>query len=1125
MAIDTRPPRSIPGPPAHVDTEDVDRVHDRMAWFYKSRRTDGVARDMYAKGSAVRHRIQKELPKAPPGGPGSVNWTPLGPSLITHGQASGHPGVSGRINGLAVGPGGERIYAGAANGGVWLSEDSGDSWRPLDDYLMSPTLLTAMQADSLSVGAIAVVFGSDRTDDVIFVGTGEPQSSFDQPLGDGYFGIGVRVSTGGGDAGTWDVEADNLAGHGMFRLVVDPDDTDLVFAATSTGIFRRPRSGSRDAWDQVTDPLFRNPTGAVSDLIVAGSGTDKHYYAAFWDDGVYKSRDGSSWIALTGVSTGRIVLAAGESDHDVVYALDETGALFRLVGHAFEQVTGTPPIFPGRQGGYDIVLAVDPSSPEIVYLGGDITFDQDDYTLALFRGAVSGGPGSWSFPFNPANSGNNGLDSSHDATWIGRGIHPDVHSFAFGLTADGSAHDGSIVWVGCDGGMFASTDSGQLGTFVPRNEGMAVVELTYIAADPTNEAIVWSGCQDNGNLRRRGDSVWYESPEGDGGGVAVDPNDPLRIMRQYHNAGSWDSTGTQFFGALHVATDGGQSESSWSVLNFPPQSASPSAAFKAATNQEDGATGFYAPIVTSPAGETPTLAVFGTYRVWMTADWGSSWVTLPTGTNPYAHATPDLNQDRLDGSSVTALQYPTPDLLLAATSGGVWRFDRSGTTWSMTPIPTSGLPASASITGVAVEDPMAGTMYVTLGGGGVDHVWYFDGTSWRSAGLSQGVLDVPAHGVVLDPDDSNSLYIGTDVGCWHGEKTGPTSWTWRLFSDGLPEAAIMDIQIHAASRLLRVATHGRGAWEIPIDETAGADPELFVRANAADAGHRLPGIDVAPDPTAPGQVVDLTMSPDVKVRRGIADDPAPPFPGRILINTTPMMSGPDVKRWQAHMASKGWALKVDGFYGPISKAVCAAFQQENGLGVDGRVGPETWPASCGYPALGPDPTAFDFSVNVGDDIDRTTRTGLADATGTNRVLVQVHNRGHSPVAANDVTVLLLMAATSGGPPAFPADLATRVAALDDSNWPDAAGWSFADPTSPYRQPPSDLTDRLPQVVEYDVDFAATSFSDGDEVTLAVIAHTPSDAFTSTETDPVTLVGADRHVALRTIRLVAVTPFP
>jgi len=35
--------------------------------------------------------------------------------------------VSGRVTGLAVGPDGLRVYAGAANGGVWFSHDGGET--------------------------------------------------------------------------------------------------------------------------------------------------------------------------------------------------------------------------------------------------------------------------------------------------------------------------------------------------------------------------------------------------------------------------------------------------------------------------------------------------------------------------------------------------------------------------------------------------------------------------------------------------------------------------------------------------------------------------------------------------------------------------------------------------------------------------------------------------------------------------------------------------------------------------------------------------------------------------------------------------------------------------------------
>jgi len=69
--------------------------------------------------------------------------------------------------------------------------------------------------------------------------------------------------------------------------------------------------------------------------------------------------------------------------------------------------------------------------------------------------------------------------------------------------------------------------------------------------------------------------------------------------------------------------------------------------------------------------------------------------------------------------------------------------------------------------------------------------------------------------------------------------------------------------------------------------------------------------------------------------------PAPPWPGRILINQRPMMSGADVRTWQA----RAGRITVDGWYGPQSEARCREIQRQVGLPVDGRVGPNTWPAT------------------------------------------------------------------------------------------------------------------------------------------------------------------------------------
>src|SRR5262252_2515146 len=45
-----------------------------------------------------------------------------------------------------------------------------------------------------------------------------------------------------------------------------------------------------------------------------------------------------------------------------------------------------------------------------------------------------------------------------------------------------------------------------------------------------------------------------------------------------------------------------------------------------------------------------------------------------------------------------------------------------------------------------------------------------------------------------------------------------------------------------------------------------------------------------------------------------------------------------VKPWQQQMKNRGWSIGVDGIYGPQSESVARQFQQEKGLGVDGKVG-------------------------------------------------------------------------------------------------------------------------------------------------------------------------------------------
>ncbi|MDQ1700171.1 MAG: hypothetical protein QOG34_2034, partial [Frankiaceae bacterium] len=867
-------------PGEYLDREEGD-AGERERWRAASRINPKhpPARDAFLRASTQRRHLEREQLRAnthnghapaegtipaggiagQPGPPGSVNWTPLGPSALALGN--GRSAYSGRITALSVGPGGNRVYAGSANGGVWFSGDAGSTWAPLDEFATSsPT--AGLSADSQSTGSIAVKYGASAAADLIYVGTGEGSGGYDA-----YQGIGVQRSASGGSAGTWTLEATNLAGTSISALVIDPDTPALVVAGTGRGIYHRPTSGSATNWVQATAGL-PTPNAAVSDLVVAGTGASKLFYAAVpSQNAVYSSPDAITWTAVgtlpaapaSGVS--RLALAVAESDPSTVYVYRDDATLARLNAGAWHVVAATPPasvMFITGQGWYDLVVAADPSNANTVYLVG-----QAMSGLAMFKGTITGGPTSYSFGFT------NTAAPYNDPTFIGNNIHPDGHAFAFALNATGTAHDSTNVWVGNDGGLWHSTLSGANNTWVPRNAGLAITEHSHLAQRADTDAVVFATAQDNGTERYIGESVWKFVDGGDGGGIAMDQNNPARIMHQYAGgSGFYLYGGTYYFSScLSASTDGG---ATFSGVNWPPYTANTPEQRQAV---QDEWVGFVAPLATAPAGSAVSRVAFGSKRLWISDDWGANWVTLPTGTNPYATATPSATQDVLDGNTVTAITMPSADVILAATYAQVFRFDRNTTTgvWTRTAITTTGLPAYHYITGLAMADITTGAFYASLGYVGSPHLYYFDGTAWHVA-LPTSQIDSPAQSVVVDPSNSNIVYVGTDVGCWKGVKTAATTWTWSVFSQGLPEVAIVDLQFHAVTRLLRAATHGRGVWEIPVDATSEQDPDIYLRVDYADSGRmvggaRHPFVEGAIDPTRTSAHVYHWMSPDIKIRR------------------------------------------------------------------------------------------------------------------------------------------------------------------------------------------------------------------------------------------------------------------
>ena len=1175
----TRPPSSEhAGEDPLVETSEGGNYVHRLAWMAR-RRGYGVRmaeirprpRDDRERSAGALDASPDDGPAlAPPGAPGTRNWTPMGPSAVGQGQAFGRPVVSGRVLGIEVAPGATHAYAGVADGGLWrwtpdtTAVPPADVWQPEDEFITGAAT-PGLSANSLSVGDIAVNFGVDANRDLIFVGTGEVHT---QPGGAGprvpggiggeYFGVGVRVSAPVVGAGprAWVLEAVHLAGQGIFRMVLDTDDPTRVWAATTAGVFFRPAGAvaAALAWPQMgvggANPL---PAGGLfTDIRVGGTtlAGNKVVWVAVDDQGVFRTTDGgvgAAWNLVPGIpvapAPGRISLAIDESvgNPTVVYAVTELGHLFRFDSAGdtrFRRVQALPgaQVLLRGQGFYDLAVAVAPGSSNRVFIGGATVRSAatgGEWELSAYRSDLTN-PAANTFRFNFSAANNGDTRAFRDATYIGRGVHADIHCFAFGRDAAGNL-DRTDVWIGCDGGVFRSTTSGNNGTFTSLNTGLATIQLTYIDHHPVHESVVVGGCQDNGVVRSLGHATWLEDPKGDGGGIAIDQTNPFRMMAQ-------GNTNTFF-----VSVNGG-AEWRWFALPITGGEALP----------------FYTQICSAPAagGPAPPVpvaipgwALIATDRVWATWDWGTTWVTLPTA------AAPPLGnalQDQLDATQIVSVVWPTPNRIYAATQVGVFRIDFNPVAgaWTVPFTPLGGPPGLAvnatEINDLAVANAATDDIYVCLNGVG-EHVWWFDQgppAVWVNTN-SLPTFNAPAEAIEVDPGNPLHVWVGTDVGVFQGIHTPPVGaaprvFGWSLQSTGLPEAAVTDLQAQGGTRMLRAATHGRGAWELPLAAVGGIDPDLFLRMNPADNGRRRPTSILTTDPTRIRRdnvtqvAVDWGDSPDLKLRRGIEGQPAPAFPGRLRLQSPRMVSA-NVRRWQRHAIRRGLDLTPgndDAEFGPTSEAAARELQRRyglvlwaNGMLADGIVGEQSWTATVSYPPL---PARIDhraFVTDVREDYDEVTGVLIGDATGNNRVFLQLHNRGSRPVAAADARSLLLLARTvgPGNPPDLPAGWDARIRAADATAWT-GASWVFADAGNPYRSPALPLTARDPQVVEWTVDFQASGFAAGDTVIMlafltTVPASTTPDVLTNAEVRVRNLIAAERRVAARRVRLDAVAVIP
>jgi hypothetical protein len=858
--------------------------------------------------AAARPRTRRRRPLAAPAAGLANLWLPLGPTVMLQGQAANRPRVSGRVRALAASSTGQRVYAAAANGGVWYSGDGGDSWSSIGGLAATDDADVKRPAHRNACGAVLVRFdpGDDRSQDLVFLGTGETapykQARPGLPLG----GIGILSATGPAASvadDPWTLEAPNLAAEGVYRMAIQPGGSTVV-AATSIGLFQRPDApGSGVIWDKVAAAPFNNLTAHCTDVLWTASGVG--FPARLWvwvvgdsSAGLWVRPDGADhFTQVTTPGSSNLVSALAASDPATkVYVLNNRAdagtlpGLYQIDASGNASPTDAAPVVAGvpdvltNQGDYDITIAVDPGNANRVAIAGSFIAalnpagkKYESFNGSITVGEVGDAAGTLTF----------GTPSA--PTMVGIGCHADVHDLHY-------SSGGNTLWAACDGGVFRSDHPTSQVGFVARNDGLSISEANFVASHPTCEGYLVVGLQDNGVVERVSTNVWRLVQQGDGGGVAFDAVRASRYVSQYVRA-TWQDS------------DGG------SLDNFLARAANPS------TDDEDKASLFYSATAsirhTRPSGDVGQL-ILGTDRVWYTEDWGSTWVTLPSGTDPI---TPppgagvgryDRSQDQL-GEAVSVCRFAHPDVAWILTSpvdfdkpgGQIFRLERTpGSadahgpgTWTKPPERLLAQSAKgkkdATDASAAMRQALAWTdIAVNLDAGGVqrgtkgaiylgtaghptnddvDTLWWFDGThDWHATGLRRNGVPAPVTAVVCDPANPDHVYVGTTVGVWRGTRDlsnpdSPTWPTWEPLVNGLPEAAVEDLSLFDADgvRLLRAAIAARGVWELDLS-LAGVTELTYVRAHDDDQRRRPRALETKRDGTS---TRSWHGSPDVRPRR------------------------------------------------------------------------------------------------------------------------------------------------------------------------------------------------------------------------------------------------------------------
>ncbi len=713
----------------------------------------------------------------------------------------GSAAMSGRISAIAASkePSGKiTIFAGAASGGVWKSEDGGTTYKPVFD-----------EQPVQSIGAIAL---DPKNSKNVWVGTGEAWTRNSVSIGNG-----VYHSTDGGE--TW-TRVGLPDSERVARIVVSPANGDTIYAAVpgalwsdspERGLYKTTDGGL--SWKLILKGA--NLSTGCADVDLDPSNPD-NIFATMWDfrrkgwtfrsggdgpdqpsaSGLFHSTDGgATWTEVTPENSkgfpkkpyGRLTTAFAPSNPKRVYEFVEStdSALFVSDdgGATWEQRDKSNWMV--WRPFYFANLTVDPKNPDRVFKTDGALIMSEDGGKSF---AVVGGF---------------------------QGAHGDVHDVWIDPT------DPQTVVAGDDGGMWYSYNGGSKWW---KGNNLPISQFYHVSVDDADPYRVYGGLQDNsswvGQSQYPGginNQQWENMFGGDGFWMFSDPADPDYLYAEAQG-------GT--IGRVNRKTHEGR--------DIQPK---PNYKEKLRWN-------WNTPIALSP-NEKGTVYI-GAQFLFRTRDHGQTWDRISpdlTTNDPEKQKQEQSGGVTIDNSAaemhttIYSISESPKDknVIWVGTDDGNLQLTRdAGKNWTNVVGNVPNLPKNSWVSWVQASNFAPGTAYATF-----DRHTFGDmtaylykttdfGKTWTPLITPEEISGVQGYAHVIKEDvvKPDLLFLGTEFGLYVSIDGGKN---WAQFKGNrFPAVAVCDLAIQPRDNELVLATHGRGIWIVDdITPLRALTPDLL----------------------------------------------------------------------------------------------------------------------------------------------------------------------------------------------------------------------------------------------------------------------------------------------------------